>query len=120
MLAFPYTPLTLLLVAPATALASEPRWTMLAATLFSAWAVRRLGRGSAEASLAAVYLLVQPRGLFVIEQAWTEPLVLASALAVALLVVRSAEDAAREQARTEVSSREAGSPSRSPERSRSR
>jgi hypothetical protein len=93
-LAFPYTPLTLLLVAPATALASEPRWTMLAATLFSAWAVRRLGRGSAEASLAAVFLLVQPRGLFVIEQAWTEPLVLASVLAVALLVVRRAEDAA--------------------------
>ncbi|HEX5632749.1 MAG TPA: hypothetical protein VFX50_05950, partial [Gemmatimonadales bacterium] len=90
-LANPYSPLTLLLVAPATALLSEPRWTMLAAVLFSAWAVRRLGKGSGVASLAAVFMLVQPRGLFVIEQAWTEPLVLASILALALLVVRRAE-----------------------------
>lgn len=87
-LAFPYTPLTLLLVAPAVALASDPRWAMLAATLLAAWAVRRLGRGSAEASLAAIFLLVQPRGLFVLEQAWTEPLVLALLLLAALAVSR--------------------------------
>ncbi len=91
-LAFPYTPLTLLAVAPATALLSDPRWTMLAAVLFSAWAVRRLGRGSGAASLAAVFLLVQPRGLFVLEQAWTEPLVLAGTLAVALLAVRGLDE----------------------------
>jgi hypothetical protein len=93
-LAFPYPPLTLLLVTPAVALASDPRWTMVAAVLFAAWAVRRLGRGSAEASLAAVFLLVQPRGLFVLEQAWTEPLVLALLLGAALAVSRLRERSA--------------------------
>jgi hypothetical protein len=87
-IANPYTPLTLLLVTPAVALASDPRWTMVAAVLFAAWAVRRLGRGSEEASLAAIFLLVQPRGLFVLEQSWTEPLVLALLLGAALAVSR--------------------------------
>jgi hypothetical protein len=90
----PYTPLTLLLVTPAVALAADPRWTMVAAALFGAWAVRRLGRGSDEANLAAVLVLVQPRGLFVLEQSWTEPLVLALVLGAALAVSRLRDGAA--------------------------
>jgi hypothetical protein len=82
----PYPPLTILLGLPAAALAADVRWVSLAAVLFSAWAIRRLGRGSVAAELAAVLLLVQPRMLFVLEQSWTEPTVLATALACLLLV----------------------------------
>jgi hypothetical protein len=82
----PYPPLTLLLAVPAALLEADVRWTMLAAVVLSAWAIRRLGKGSTVAELAAVLLLVQPRALFVLEQSWTEPTVLAATLLVLLAV----------------------------------
>ncbi|WP_242343184.1 hypothetical protein [Anaeromyxobacter terrae] len=84
----PYPPLTLLLAIPTALLEADVRWTMLALVLFSAWAVRRLGRGSRAAELAAVLVLLQPRTFFVVEQSWTEPTVLASTL-LALLAVEA-------------------------------
>lgn len=83
-LANPYPPLSLILVVPATLALADPRWTMLAALLFSAWAIRRLGGGSAVAEFASLFLLLQPRTLFVLEQGWTEPLLLAAVLVAAL------------------------------------
>jgi hypothetical protein len=82
----PYPPLTLLLGVPAAALGADVRWVALALVLFSAWAIRELGRGSVAGELAAVLLLVQPRTLFVLEQAWTEPALLAAGLVTVLLV----------------------------------
>ena len=76
----PYLPLTLLIGLPAALLESDVRWTMLVLVLVSAFALRRLGRSSRTAELAAVSLLVQPRALFVLEQSWTEPIVLAAFL----------------------------------------
>ena len=62
------------------------RWSSLALVLFSAWGIRRLGRGSRLAELAAILVLVQPRALFVLELSWTEPAVLAAMVAVLLAV----------------------------------
>ena len=76
----PYLPLTLLLGTPTALLESDVRWVMLVLVVISACALRRLGRNSRTAELAAVLLLVQPRALFVLEQSWTEPIVLASFL----------------------------------------
>jgi hypothetical protein len=86
-LAYPYTPLTLLLDLPGAWL-GDVRWVSLAALLASAWLVRRLGRGTLQADLAAALVLLQPSTLFVMEQAWTEPLVLALVLATAWAVAR--------------------------------
>jgi uncharacterized membrane protein len=77
----PYPPLTVLLALPAVAVASDVRWVTLVLLVFSAWAIRRLGRGTILADLAAALLLFQPRTLFVLEQSWTEPAVLATVLA---------------------------------------
>ncbi len=82
----PYPPLPILLAAPAVLAGIDVRWSTLALVLFSAWGIRRLGRGSTVAELAAVLLLVQPRALFVLEQSWTEPAVLAAMVAVLLAV----------------------------------
>jgi hypothetical protein len=85
--AYPYTPLTLLLDVPG-AMLGDVRWITLAALLASAWLVRRLGRGTLQAELAAALVLLQPSTLFVVEQAWTEPLVLVLVLATAWAVTQ--------------------------------
>lgn len=82
----PYPPLTLLLGLPTALFEADVRWVMLALVVFSAWALRRLGRRSKTAELAAAFFLVQPRTLFVLEQSWTEPTVLAAFLAMLLAV----------------------------------
>lgn len=83
---YPYLPLPLLASTPSALLVHDVRWTFLACVLFSAWVIRRLGRGALEAELAAVLLLLQPRAFFLLEQSWTEPLVLA-AVALTLLAI---------------------------------
>jgi hypothetical protein len=88
---YPYMPLTLFLFLPSVILAHEVRWVLAACVLFAAWAIRRLGRGALAAELAAVFLLVQPRAFFVLEQSWTEPMILA-ALALTLLAATSWSD----------------------------
>jgi hypothetical protein len=84
----PYPPLSILLAVPAAAVSADVRWVSLALVILSAWAIRRLGRGTIEGELAAVLFLFQPRTLFVVEQSWTEPALLAAVLGTALLVDR--------------------------------
>ena len=86
--AFPYMPLVLLLDVPG-AMAGDVRWTLLAALVASAVLLRSLGKGSLESELAGALLLLQPQGFMVLELAWTEPLVLAGILLVALAVTRA-------------------------------
>lgn len=78
---FPYPPLSLLLVAPGYRLGRDVRWALLAAVLVTAVIMVGVGRqlglpAGHPAELAAVAFLCQPRGWFVLEMAWTEPLVM--------------------------------------------
>jgi hypothetical protein len=79
--AYAYPPLNAILTAAAYALTGETRWAALVAqvagaTLLWSLARRPSPRGEAWADLLAVLLLFFPRGLFVLEQAWGEPLAL--------------------------------------------
>jgi hypothetical protein len=85
----PYPPLPLLVGVPSFALAGDVRWSLLACVLVSAWAIRHLGRGAARAELAALLVLLQPVAFFVLEQGWTEPVVLAT-VAIAGVAARAA------------------------------
>jgi len=73
--AFPYPPLTLLVGAPAFAAFGDIRYALLALTVAAAWFIARAAPGNT-GELAAALVLFQPRTMFVLEQAWTEPLVL--------------------------------------------
>ena len=73
--AFPYLPLTVLLDAPAFALLGDVRYTLVALTIAAAWLFARAVPGSL-GELAALLVLFHPRTLFVLEQAFTEPLVI--------------------------------------------
>ena len=84
---YPYPPLTALLAAPAWAALGDVRYVSLAALLFSGWALGRLGEG-VTGELAALFVLFQGRSFFVLEQAWSETLVLAAFAATALLIAR--------------------------------
>ena len=86
-IATPFPPLTLLLVAPA-AWIGDVRWATLAAMVFAALLIRKLGRGSVEAELAGTLLLLQPEGFFVLELSWTEPIALAAMLLFTLAIAR--------------------------------
>jgi hypothetical protein len=86
-IAIPYMPLTLVLVAPA-AWVGDVRWANLAAMALAALLVRMLGRGSVEAELAGAFLLLQPQGFFVLELSWIEPIVLAAMLLLTLAIER--------------------------------
>jgi hypothetical protein len=72
--AFPYPPLSVLLELPFFALFGDVRYALLASMLAAAWMLARLGIAG---ELAGLFVLFQPRTLFVLEQSWTEPLVLA-------------------------------------------
>jgi hypothetical protein len=77
---FPYPPLSLLLSLPGYALMGDVRWSMLIAMLGTAAFLvatgRRLGLVPGHwVELATVALLCHPRGLTVLEAAWTEPFV---------------------------------------------
>jgi hypothetical protein len=82
-IAYPYLPLTPMLDALTRRLGLDTRWMTLICMLVAAWAIASLG-GGVTGELAALALLFQGRTFFVLEQAWTEPLVLA-AFAVSLL-----------------------------------
>src|SRR3954469_22579559 len=71
---YPYLPWTTVLVAPFRWLASDVRAGLLLASLVTSWQVRRLAP-AAPAALALL-LLVHPHWTFLIDQSWTEPLVL--------------------------------------------
>jgi hypothetical protein len=72
---FPYPPLTLLLEAPGYALFGDVRYALLALMLGAAWLVARAAPGTL-GELAALLILFQPRTFFVLEQGWSDPLVL--------------------------------------------
>jgi hypothetical protein len=82
---YPYLPLTTVLLAPFRWLLGDVRFGLLVASLASSYAVRRAAP-TAPAALPLL-LLVQPHWPFLIDQSWTEPLVLAL-LAGALLAMR--------------------------------
>ena len=85
--AYPYPPLTVLVDLGALALFGDVRYALLFLMTGAAFLLARAAR-STTGELAALFILFQPRTFFVLEQAWTEPLVLCcfagAALAVAL------------------------------------
>lgn len=84
---YPYVPLSLLLTLPAQLLFGDYRYAQLTARLLSgaliAWA--RPGRIGV---LAAALLLFTPRTLFVLEQGWTDPLMVVGFSAATYCAVR--------------------------------
>lgn len=80
---FPYFPLSLLLTTPAQVFFGDYRYTQLLAVAFTAGVAMWLRPGR-NAVLAGALLLFSPRVFFVLEQGWTEPLVVALLAAVAL------------------------------------
>ena len=71
---FPYPPLALLLAIPGKAV-GDIRYADLAGSLIGGAAIAYAGRGRV-APLASMMLLFTPRSLFVLEQGWSEPLVI--------------------------------------------
>lgn len=76
--AFPYPPLSLLLVLPGYLL-GDVRWSLLAAMVATAGFMTAAGRAAGlpaghPAELAGVALLCHPRGFELLQGAWTEPL----------------------------------------------
>ena len=75
MFGYPYPPLSLLLAAPGHFLAGDYRYAQLMAYVVAAAFIGYMG-SSLFPKLAAALLLTTPRGFFVLEQGWTEPLAL--------------------------------------------
>jgi hypothetical protein len=89
---YPYPPASLYAGALAYAAAGDVRWALLALQAATGLLLFLLARrrGPPERALLVAYLLaLHPRGLLVVEQAWTEPLA-AAALALALLALDGA------------------------------
>jgi hypothetical protein len=72
---FPYPPLSLYLSLLGKVLGGDPRYAQLVAMTLAAGLMAYTRRGRLGAGAAAL-LLLTPRGLFVLEQAWTEPLLI--------------------------------------------
>ena len=72
---YPYPPLSLLLAFPGHLIAGDYRYAQLTAWTAAAAFIGALGGGTYSRLVAAV-LLTQPRGFFVLEQGWTEPIAL--------------------------------------------
>jgi len=85
--AYPYPPLTALVDLPALALFGDVRYAGLSLMVVGAWMLARAG-GGVTGELAALFVLFQPRTFFVLEQAWTEPLLFAAFAACALALAR--------------------------------
>ena len=72
---YPYLPATTLVLAPFKWVMGDVRYGLLLATLLTSWQLRRIAP-AAPAALALL-VLVQPHWAFLIDQSWTEPLLLA-------------------------------------------
>jgi len=70
---YPYPPLSLLLAVPGQLLAGDYRYSELAAVVLGAGLIGYT-QPTITARLAAAIFLTQPRGMFVLEQGWTEPI----------------------------------------------
>jgi hypothetical protein len=84
---FVYPPLTLLLSAPGWLLASDPRYSMLAAMSLAALFIGYARPGNL-GKLAATLFLFTPRAFFVLDRAWTDPFVVMLTAAVAFTALR--------------------------------
>jgi hypothetical protein len=84
---FPYPPLSLLLVTPAERLFADFRYAN-AGALTIAGGLMGYTTAGLTAKLAAAVYLYTPRAFFVLEQAWTEPIVVLLLAMTALVAVR--------------------------------
>jgi hypothetical protein len=84
---FPYMPGSALLEAPAEFILGDIRYGLATFVLLGAFAAYRLG-GAQCGPFFAMLLLAQPRGLFLIEYSWTEPLLIGLMGMFLLAVVR--------------------------------
>jgi hypothetical protein len=89
---YPYPPLTLVATTIAHAVAGDVRWVALASQLAIGGFLFALARGAGQSAAAALGLatlhLLHPRGLFVLDRSWTEPLFSCALIAVLLLLQR--------------------------------
>jgi hypothetical protein len=92
MFGYPYPPVSLLLAVPGHLLAGDYRYAQLVALVAAAALIGFSGRALLPKLVAALFL-TQPRGFFVLEQGWTEPIALCM-LAVSLFVMRRSPSAA--------------------------
>ena len=83
--AYPYPPLTVLVNAVAHFLFGDVRYALLFLMAGAAFLLSRAAKNTS-GELAALFILFQPRTFFVLEQAWTEPLVLACFAGAALAI----------------------------------
>src|SRR3954470_1680046 len=83
---YPYLPWTTVLLAPFRWLTTDVRAGLLLATLITSWQGRRLAP-AAPAALALL-VLIHPHWIFLIDQSWTEPLVLVLLTAALLAISR--------------------------------
>jgi hypothetical protein len=88
-LGYPYPPVSLLLAVPGQLLAGDYRYAELAAVAGGAAFIGFSGP-DLPAKLAACVLLTTPRGLFVLEQGWTEPTAILLLAATIFFMRRSA------------------------------
>jgi hypothetical protein len=84
---YPYPPVSLLFAVPGQVLFGDFRYAQLAALIAAAALIGRSAEGLAP-KLAACLLLTTPRGLFVLEQGWTEPIALLLLAATVFLMPR--------------------------------
>jgi hypothetical protein len=84
---FPYPPMSLYLVAPFQALLGDYRYSQLAAMAGAALLMGYARPGPAGKAAGLLYLLM-PRTLFVLEQGWTEPLVVCALALVVFMATR--------------------------------
>ena len=87
---YPYPPLSLLATTLGHWIGHDVRWTLLAAQIGVAWLLFSLALGgghdpSMAVAIATIHLL-HPRGLFVLEQAWTDSLLACTFLLILLLL----------------------------------
>jgi len=83
---YPYLPVTTVVLAPFRWLASDVRAGLLLASLLTSWQLRRMAP-LAPAGLALL-VLIHPHWAFLIDQSWTEPLLLALLTAAVWAVAR--------------------------------
>ncbi len=90
---YPYPPLSLFVTTLGHRIGGDVRWTLLAAQLGIALLLFELCIGAGHTSSVALAIatlhLLHPRGLFVLEQAWTDALLAAAFLAIVLLIQRA-------------------------------
>jgi hypothetical protein len=86
---YPYLPLTTVLLAPFRWLLGDVRYGLLLAALLTVVVAQRLGRArGAAVALVPLLIVLQPKWPFLIDQSWTEPMLLLF-LAVAVLALDS-------------------------------